>query len=78
MQHLPRGTDGHWPHDAVRDLLEEPRSDELENGMAVEVMNSRGVVTRGPNGGQQELESAATYEGPRRRCQHGGRALPRC
>jgi hypothetical protein len=62
LQHVPLGTDGHWPHEAVRDLLEELQSDELENGMAIEVMNSRGVVTRGPNGGQQEREIAVVHE----------------
>jgi hypothetical protein len=61
LRHVPPGTDGHWPHEAVRDLLEELQSDELENGMAIEVMNSRGVVTRGPNGGQQEREIAAVH-----------------
>jgi hypothetical protein len=62
LRHVPPGADGFWPHEVVRDLLEEIQSDELENGMAIEVVNSRGVVMRGPNGGEQEREIAATHE----------------
>jgi hypothetical protein len=62
LRHVPTGTDGFWPHEAVRALLEELQSDELENGMAIEVVNSRGVTMRGPlDGGAQEREIAASY-----------------
>lgn len=61
LRHVPPGSDGFWPHEVVRDLLEVIRSDELENGMSIEVVNSRGVVMRG-NGGEQEREIAATHE----------------
>jgi hypothetical protein len=63
LRHVPAGTDGVWPHEVVRALLEELQSDELENGMAIEVVNSRGVTTRGPlAGGEQEREIAAGYQ----------------
>jgi len=62
LRHVPPGADGLWPHEAVRALLEELQSDEIETGIQVEVFNSRGVVTRGSDGGQQEREIAAGYE----------------
>ena len=62
LRHVPAGTDGMWPHEAVRSLIEELHSEELENGIAIEVVNSRGVATRGPQeGGAQEREIAAGY-----------------
>lgn len=61
LRHVPPDTDGLWPHEAIRDLFEELQSDELENGMAIEVVNSRGPVWRGPDGGQQERDIAANY-----------------
>jgi hypothetical protein len=47
--------DGAWPDRAVRDLLEELRSDAIEHSMESEQINKRGVYTKGPfEGGRQE------------------------
>lgn len=61
LRHVPAGADGFWPHEAVRDLFEELQSEELENGMAIEVVNSRGPTWRGPDGGAQERTIASGY-----------------
>jgi len=59
----PLGSDGVWPHEAVRDLIEEIASDDLERGIEVGLYNSRGVVTKAPyEGGSQERQIASRYE----------------
>lgn len=58
----PSGTDGIWPHEAVRVALERIGNEEILRGMALAVYNARGVVMRGP-GGSQERALAAKYEG---------------
>ena len=46
-----------WPHRAVRQVIEELRSEPLEEGFAVEKYNSRGVVTKAIfEGGKQERD----------------------
>ena len=60
----PSGSDGTWPHPAVRDVIEEVQSAELEGGFEVGVYNSRGVTSRHPaEGGAQERQLAARYAG---------------
>lgn len=53
--HLLRYTapepDGAWPNKVVCDIIEDARSTELEEGIEVEVFNSRGVTTRDPYAG---------------------------
>src|SRR5581483_9533057 len=59
----PPGDDGAWPHQAVRDLIEEIASMDLERGIEVGRYNSRGGVWRSPYaGGEQERQIAAGYE----------------
>ena len=54
-----------WPAVAVREVIENTRSRELERGILVGVHNSRGPTWRGmTDGGLQERERAARY----RRC----------
>jgi hypothetical protein len=56
----PQGDE--WPDEPIRDLIEELGSDELEDGLAMEVYNSRGVTSRGmTEGGQQERGLASAY-----------------
>ena len=56
------GADGIWPHEAVRDLIEELQCRELEEAMGTGIRNSRGVTTRSPyEGGGQERELAKKY-----------------
>lgn len=52
--------DGAWPHRAVRDVIEEVRSDTLESAIESEQLNKRGVYTKAPfEGGGQERGLAA-------------------
>jgi hypothetical protein len=52
-------TDGLWPHGAVRRVIEEVASKELERGMMIGRFNRRGVVMKSPfEGGDQERKLA--------------------
>lgn len=56
----PSGTDGIWPHEVVRDLLELLDSEDIERGIAIGRYNQRGVTSRSlGEGGAQERELAA-------------------
>jgi hypothetical protein len=58
----PIGDDGNWPAEAVRDMVETVGSRELENGLILGKINSRGVTSRGPyDGGAQERALAASF-----------------
>jgi hypothetical protein len=58
------GTDGLWPHEAVRDVIESVESSEIERGLTLHVYNSRGVVSKGlREGGAQERELVTRYSG---------------
>jgi hypothetical protein len=58
----PHGGDGAFPHEAVRDLIEEIASPELEHGIEVQIFNNRGVVTKAvAEGGNQERTIAERY-----------------
>jgi hypothetical protein len=58
----PKGIDGAWPHEAVRDLLERVASEDFEVGISVGIANSRGVVQRAiGEGGAQERTLAERY-----------------
>jgi hypothetical protein len=59
----PPGTDGAWPAEPVRDLIEQLRSDDLDSGLRVGRFNQRGVVSRDPlSGGGLERSIKARYE----------------
>jgi addiction module HigA family antidote len=47
------GNDGVWPSEAIREVLEEIRSEDIARGMAQGVYNSRGFHFRAPGGGQE-------------------------
>jgi hypothetical protein len=52
-----------WPAIPVRDLIEQIRCDEVENGIVMGVYNRRGVTSRGSlDGGEQERELAFHYK----------------
>ena len=58
----PCDTDGSWPLIAIRDIIEQVRSDDLEHGLEVGAYNRRGVTTRGMrDGGQLERNEAEHY-----------------
>lgn len=60
----PSDPDGSWPCGAVRDIIEDLASSDLEEGIRIGVYNSRGVVTRAPTaGGAQERGLAEKYDG---------------
>ena len=55
--------DGTWPCVEVRDLLETTQSEEIENGLQIQIYNNRGATRRGVfDGGEQELELAAKHK----------------
>lgn len=60
FSHAPSSTsDGIWPHEVVRHLIEEIASNEVEEGIETERFNMRGVVSRAHGeGGRQERELA--------------------
>lgn len=54
--------DGHWPHRAVRDLVEQSNSSDLEEGLSTGVINNRGITSRKlDEGGRQERALAQKY-----------------
>lgn len=56
-------SDGTWPHQAVRDVIEQIASAELEEGFGIGVYNKRGVVMKDPReGGAQERQLAGKFE----------------
>jgi hypothetical protein len=59
----PAGSDGIWPTEAVRNLIESIDSDAVREGFEVGKLNARGVTTRGAlDGGVQEVVLAEQYE----------------
>jgi hypothetical protein len=64
LAYAPNDTDdGAWPHRAIRDVIEDVGSDDLESGMRSEQMNKRGAHWRGvAEGGAQERDLAAEAE----------------
>ncbi|HEX8222500.1 MAG TPA: helix-turn-helix domain-containing protein [Allosphingosinicella sp.] len=56
------GSDGIWPHQAVREALEACGSDRMMRGMEIGLHNSRGAVWRG-KGGAEERTLAERYRG---------------
>jgi hypothetical protein len=64
LANFSAGSDGAWPHEAVRDLIEEVASDRIEHGIDIGIYNGRGVVTRAIwEGGGQERAIAERYRG---------------
>lgn len=62
LAHSPVGEDGMWPHPAIRNLIEEIASKDLEQGIMIGIHNKRGVTTRGTDeGGAQERVIADRY-----------------
>ncbi|MFM0356465.1 hypothetical protein PQR12_23470 [Paraburkholderia nemoris] len=60
--HMPSEGDGRWPSDDVAHALEELRSKAIEDGLSMEVFNSRGTTSRGVlDGGAQEEELAEQW-----------------
>lgn len=66
----PADSNGKWPGEAVRNLLERLQSKHVEQGLDIAVHNQRGVTTRSPtDGGEQERQLAESYKAKGRRYQ---------
>jgi len=62
LAHAPEGRDGEWPHEAVRNLIEELANDVVERGFETQVYNNRGGTTRAiGEGGTQERDLAQQW-----------------
>jgi hypothetical protein len=62
LARCPDGTDGVWPHEAVRNVIERVRSTDLERGVAISRFNSRGATWRSHDeGGGKERELESLY-----------------
>jgi hypothetical protein len=60
----PAGTDGAWPHEAVREVIESAESTHLETGIVIGLYNSRGFFSKNiVEGGVQERAIADRYSG---------------
>ena len=56
-------SDGSWPCQPVRDILEEANSTDIEQGLRTGIINKRGIYYKSPtDGGRQERELAKRYE----------------
>ena len=59
----PAGTDGVWPAEPVRDIIENVASPDLELGFQIGCYNGRGVITKNlEEGGEQERQLTKRYE----------------
>lgn len=63
LARAPMGEDGIWPHECVRQLIEEVQSEDLDRGLFFGAINQRGASIRFPDeGGDQERNLSAKYE----------------
>lgn len=61
LSSAPEGTDGVWPCEPVRDVLEKIQSLDISQGITTGLYNARGAHWRG-EGGDQEREIAIKYQ----------------
>ncbi len=62
LSKCPTGNDGIWPHESVRAIIEQIKSQEFEQAILCGHYNARGVTVRHPySGGDQELSLAEKY-----------------
>jgi len=60
----PVGSDGAWPAEPIRDLVERVGSRELESGLHIGKINARGITSRAMYaGGEQEHTISAQFRG---------------
>ena len=60
LSHCPLGSDGIWPCEPVREVLEDLGSQDIATGMWIGIRNARGATWRGA-GGDQERGLAEQY-----------------
>jgi hypothetical protein len=64
LAHSPAAADGSPLHEAVREVVEALRSDDVERGIEIGIYNARGVTSRGVmDGGTQEWTLSKLYRG---------------
>lgn len=64
----PSDPDGMWPHQGVRDLIQELASPGLEDDWQIQILNNRGVTVRLPtDGGEQERTLVKRYQNDAKR-----------
>lgn len=56
----PAGRDGYYPHESIREIIEELQDEELRNSYEIAEHNKRGVYS--PNAGKTEKEMALRYK----------------
>ena len=62
LSYSPKGKDGFWPHEAVREVLEEFLTEKMNTGFQIGKQNQRGVTSRAfDDGGEQEYQLAQKY-----------------
>lgn len=62
LVNAPVGSDNIWPHEAVRNVIEDSQSTYIERALEIGVINGRGVTVRSAyEGGKQEKELAKKY-----------------
>lgn len=75
LGYVPAGTDGVWPPQELRELIQQLKSDELESGLQASKINQRGVYTKHPlDGGRAERGLAHQYRQWASRCLRWPRA----
>ena len=75
LAYVPPDSDGLWPAEPVRDLIEDLRSPKFEAGLHTGKFNSRGMTSRSPaDGGAQERALAAQHRDGPTASPTGGRA----
>jgi len=62
LAYAPAAPNGVWPDVAVREVIEETASEEIEKGVHIAILNQRGVYTKSlGEGGKQERDLAKKY-----------------
>ena len=62
LAYASRGSDGIWPHESVRDLIDSTESRDLESGLQAGRIHQRGLWTKLPtDGGRPERDLAKSY-----------------
>jgi len=61
LAYYPDGTDGAWPHEALRDLLEELKNYEIEKGIEIGILKSRSSTRVAAEGETPERSLADRY-----------------
>lgn len=72
LARAPEDPDGTWPTRAVRTLIERVASTDIESGLGTQILNERGVTTRGLlDGGAQERALAEKWRDRAQRIRDG-------